>query len=159
MIKTRYPIALEIDDQPFSIVVNEPTKAQQKKIGDIFDKSALEHSKRDSLQSELNETQNEFDINKQILSEDDVNDRHSILLEQKAHNKRIPQILKDITELDKTLTNMSETLNEAFAKRFDLLVSGNDKAALKKEIETKNINYQVLFNAISELVKKEKVKK
>lgn len=160
MIKTRFDISLEIDEKPFSVTVNDkPNQAQKQELEEISDKYSAEFAVRETLQFELEEKTNEFDINKSILEHGSVLEKSSVWLVQKSLNKEIFALKAKLKELNKNISKLYELLEDGYRKRFDLLVSGVDKIALKKEITDKSISYQSLFEAMGKLIIKEEEKK
>jgi hypothetical protein len=159
MIQTKYNVTLDIDSKLFVVVVSEPTKAQKQEIANISEKHSEKLTHRDSLQAELNEAQEEFDINKQILEFGTVVEKSKVWLPQKGLNKQIHKLKKELNEIDKGLIDVNKMIEEMLAKRFEMVVSGADKISLQKEIEAKDIEYRIIFNAMAELIKEEKEKK
>lgn len=158
-IKTKYDIPFDIDENSFSVVVSEPNKSQKQELKVLVDKSKDHYTKRDSLQTELSEAQEEFEINKHILADGKVLEKASVWLEQKALNKQIFKLRKEIDSIDKGLISVNEALEEIYKKRFELLISGADKVSFKKEIEEKGIEYRTIFESIASLIKAAKEKK
>ncbi|MGB3751873.1 MAG: hypothetical protein WA945_09925 [Arcobacteraceae bacterium] len=159
MIKTKFNISIEIDDKPFSISVQEPTKKQVEEMQEVSNKYKGEYEKLDASKNELKEAQNEFDINKQILEYGKVTEKASVWMEQKKLNKKIFTLKPQITESERTITSISKMIEELLEKRFDLLVGGADKTSLKKECDDKGISFETIIAAIGKLVEKQKEKK
>lgn len=159
MIKTRYEIELEIDDTKFKVTLNEPNAAQKDEMKVLAVESSAVYEKRDALQSSLSEKKEEFEVNKLLVKESGVIDKVKLLLEQKSLNKEIFALKRDIDEIDKNTISINESIETLFAKRFELLIGGPDKTALKKVIEEKGINYRVIFETLSKLALDTKEKK
>jgi len=160
MIRTKFPITIEIDDKPFSIVVAEKmSQAQQSELDEVTDKYKSDYEKKDTLQASLSEAIEEFEINKHILADGKVIDRVIVMFEQKALNKTIFNLKKEITELDRNIVGLNKAIAELFEKRYDLSVSGTDAAILKKEISDLGIGFQAIFNELGILIKEAKEKK
>lgn len=159
MIKTRYNLTLEIDNESFNITLSEPNAAQKEEMTLLANESSAIYEKRALLQSELDEKIEEYELNKLLTKESGVIDKVKLLLEQKKLNKEIYALHKCIAEIDKSNTNINEALNTLYKKRFDLLVSGADKVKLKEAIENKGVEYRVLFGALGKLVIEAKEKK
>lgn len=159
MIKTRHEIVLVIDESKFSIVASEPTKAQREELEAIAKGRMEEFENRTRIQTQLNEAKEEFAINKEILAHGGVIEKVKVMFEQKALNKQIFSLQKELADATKDASALSKMTEEVYAKRFDMQISGADKTALKKEIEDKNIGYQTIFEAIGTLVVESKEKK
>ena len=160
MIQTKFPITVEIDDKSFSVDVSEKmSSTQQEELQAITDKHQSNFEQKDSLRAELLEAQEEFEINKHILSDGKVVDRLKVMFEQKSLNKKIFNLKKDIADSSKDSIGLDKAIEELFEKRFDLSVRGADAAALKKEISELNIGFQTIFQEFSELIKEAKEKK
>ncbi|MCX6076430.1 MAG: hypothetical protein NTW78_06015 [Campylobacterales bacterium] len=158
-ISTKYPVEIEIDETKYSVTVSEATKAQTNEIDVVSQGYKEELNKRAPIQEQLNEAREDFAINKEILAHGSVVEKVKVMFEQKALNKEIFRLERELEVIDKSSTNFGEMLEDIFSKRFDLQVSGADKASLKKEIENKSIGYKNIFNEIGELVTKSKEKK
>lgn len=159
MIKTIFVLALCIDEKSFEFTANEPTKEQVAQMSATIKKSQEGYEGRDALLEDLQELQEEYVINKQILELGTIGEKISTMFEQKKLNKKIFAIKKEIAELDKNLVSFNDVIEEMYAKRFELLISGMHKAELKKELEDKNIKYGIFFDAVSHLIKEAKEKK
>lgn len=158
-ILTKYPIEIEVDETPFNIVVSEPNKQQKEELKEIIAKSRQLYSKRDAIKISLSEKEEEFEINKHILKDGKKSQRVEVMLEQKKLIKYIFKEKSELIECDNGIVSVDKTIENIFSKRYDILISGQDKESLKDEIDKKAIPYQVFFDSIAELIVKAKEKK
>jgi len=159
-IKSKYPIKISIDDKPFSIVACQMMTASQKdELSEVTDKHSESFEKRDSLQLEITSYKEEFEINKHILSHGKVTQIVAVMFEQKTLNQDIFRLEKEMRELDKNIVSLNKAMEEIYERRFDLSVSGADKDALKKEMQTIGLSYQAIISEINGQVKEAKEKK
>jgi len=159
MIKTKHMTELEIDENKFSITVSEPTKAQRDELSLISKDYQVAIDEIRPLQVQLNELMEEFTINKEILAHAIVIEKLKVVFEQKALYKEILRIQKELKTIDKNYIDFSVTVSNFFSKKFDFMVSGEGKDALKKEMQDKEISYQTIVEVIEDLIAPSKEKK
>ena len=152
-LKSKYDLPIEVDGIEYNITVTNANKAQTQELEEVVEKNRGLYTQRDSIQAELTESEEEFEINKHILAHGTVFNKVEVMFEQKALNKKIFKLKKELALLDKDLISINEALENVFKKRFELLVMGEDKATLSKELESKSIPYQMLFESIEKLIK------
>ncbi|WP_455756474.1 hypothetical protein [Sulfurimonas sp.] len=160
MIKTRYPIKIEIDDKSFEIVVPAlMTSTQKDEISAVRDKHLNDYEKRDAVQLELNEANETFEINKHILDHGKIVEKAKTMFEQKTLNKKIFELKRELAQIDKTIPDLSKLTEELCEKRFEVAVTGSDKSALKEYLAETGVSYQLLFSEFNEKVEEAKEKK
>lgn len=156
MIKTRYKIALQIDEDTFNIEFVTPSKAKQEEFKKSFEQY-------DKIFEELNEKQNEvefmqttMELNKESIdSTDDKEQKLKLLNEQKKNLSTLKKLKEQLKQIGKKEIN----LDELAKSRFAVSTVGADKASLMAVIEQKNISYLGLMEEIESLVSKAKEKK
>ena len=159
-IKTKFPICIEIDDNNFNIVVSDYlSKEQKEQLESVKEKYDENFHKQSNLQEMLEQKSEEFAINKHILECGDIVEKVGVMFEQKKLNKEIFQLKKEIEQLQSTSKTLNEALEEIYAARYEIMVSGDDKSKLKKEIEQLNISYSRLFEEFGEKMKEALKKK
>jgi len=159
-IRTKFNVSIEIDEKQFKVsVLDKISSKKQAEIKETSEKHKDSFLKRDALQSELNTATQEFEINKYILEDSKFVGKIKVALEQKSLNRDISKLNQEIKDVDENITSLQDAMEEIFEKRYDIAVSGADKAALKKEVVELGISYQVLSEEFEKLIKAEKEKK
>lgn len=159
MIKTQYDIEIQIDSENFSVTLKEPNSAQREELAELSKERIGLYEKRSELVAAQDEKNGEFAINKELISCSTIVDKLPLLFEQKKINSEINKLKREVEQVDKSLKDASTVLGSLYAKRFDLLVSGAGKGALKKVVEEKGISYLLLFENFSKLAGEAKEKK
>lgn len=166
-IKTKFDLEVEINDKLYKVdMLDKVPEKNRKELKAIAEKSEDVVSKRNSLLEELTEKTQEFEINQNILEAvkkeeaptKDVNTLE-INIEQKALLKNISKLKKEVEDLNGQYEENQKTSEEVLKKRYDLTVSGADKAKLKKEIEFLEVPFGVLFAELATLIADKKKKK
>ncbi len=154
-IKIFIPVTVEIEDKSFLVEVREATPADIQEI----EKTSVEEEKARKevvrVLGEFNEVSETMRINDGILeTEEKLVERGKLWLEQRS-------LLKERKRLSALLKEQPETIDfrEAFRKRFDLLVRGENKAALEEEMKKYSISYKQVIEEIELLIKEAKKKK
>jgi len=175
MIITKYPIIIEIDGVEHKLTLAEPNKQQQQTLREIHDVRNSKSTKLSAMYAQLEEKTEEYSLNKQLLSsmqllehpdesqdkEDKsitdkakmilkkAGDKVSLLLEQKTLNREIAVLRTKIDELNLDAIGAEDSLELAYKERFELLVSGEGKAAVKNIVENYGILYRQLFEELN----------
>lgn len=156
VILTVYALVVPINDKSFSITISEPNEKQSSQLTAMIKEHSTANDKRSDLQQKLRTVMEEFDLNKTILEHAEGEEKLTLSLEQKALNREIPQLMTDIDALSGDLEKSTIAYKEMYEKKFELLISGKDKALLKKELKDMRIDYATLFESIGILAKKAK---
>lgn len=159
MIKTKYDVAIMIDEREFNVVLCEPKKQDKEELKALSESRLESFKMRDALSAKIAEKTEEYELNKQLLKEVGLVDKAKLLWEQKELNRELHTLRKEISDLDAGSASIDEALESLFKKRFDLLVSGADKEALKSVVETHGVAYKELFLELGKLVAEAKEKK
>lgn len=159
MIKTQYEITLQIDEEKFSVTLRDPSTAQREELTNLSKENLAAFEKRAVLAETLREKENEYELNKEIISCSSLIEKLPLLLEQKKATVEIGRLKKEIKEVDESLKNASNTLDALYEKRFDLLVGGTDKLRLKETVKQKGVLYSILFEHFAQLALEAKEKK
>ncbi|MDR1008011.1 MAG: hypothetical protein LBL65_05555 [Campylobacteraceae bacterium] len=167
MITTKYKVTIEINDKTYVVNVKDPSGSEKIKLEkEAEDKLAPlkqrveEEKKKAEIDAEIEELANALEINKELIKESKITDKLSLLLENKSLNKRIAELKKEkagIKEIDIRLA--SDTLEKLNRYKFDLLISGDDKEALKTACESEGVSFTTLWEEISKEANKEYEKK
>lgn len=159
MIKTKYDVTIAIDEREFNVVLSEPKKQDKEELKALSESRLETFKMRDALSAKLAEKTEEYELNKQLLKEVGLVDKAKLLWEQKELNRELHTLRKEINDLDAGSASIDEALESLFKKRFDLLVSGADKEALKSVVETHGVAYRELFVELGKLVAEVQEKK
>jgi len=159
MIKTKYDVTIAIDEREFNVVLSEPKKQDKEELKALSESRLETFKLRDALSAKLAEKTEEYELNKQLLKEVGLVDKAKLLWEQKELNRELHTLRKELGDLDAGSASIDEALESLFKKRFDLLVSGADKEALKSVVETHGVAYRELFVELGKLVAEEREKK
>lgn len=159
MIKTKYDVKIAIDEREFNVVLSEPTKRDKEELKALSESRLGTFKARDALSAKLAEKSEEYELNKQLLKEVGLVDKAKLLWEQKELNRELHTLRKEIGDLDAGSASIDEALELLFKKRFDLLVGGADKDALKSTVEMHGVAYRELFLELGKLVVEAKEKK
>lgn len=153
-MKTRFPIILQIDDNSYEVVYSLPTKAQQKTLSELGteDETAIENYVKQSKQLELLESTRAN--NTLLIPELKGDERKEVLLEQRSLLKQIEKLMPEVEKAAKV-----KLTDKAAEKRFELLVSGDDKVQLEADAKAKDISISKLMQEIFLGVSKAKEKK
>lgn len=154
-IKIFIPISVEIEDKVFPIEVREATLADTQEIEKISVEEEKARKELMKIYGELSEVNETMRINDGILeTEGNFVERGKLWLEQRS-------LLKERKRLNALLKEQPDQIDfrEAFKKRFDLLVRGENKAALEEEMKKYSISYKQVIEEIESLVKEAKKKK
>ena len=159
MIVTKHKIALVIDDTTYHVVVADATKSQEKELKEYaksYDTALETFTKANSSYMTLAD---EYKLNKVLLEEPTLIERITIALEQKQLIKKINTAKEAIIDAGEVLNNPSVSLAQIFEKKYDLLITGADAAALKKVVLEKNVGFEKLFAEVNQVVEQVKQKK
>jgi hypothetical protein len=187
MIITKYPISIEIDGVEHKLVLAEPSLVQQRALQEAYDAHNSTSVKLSALHVELEAKTNEYSINKQLLgsmaileasdaekSENEeqksalnkvktllkkAGDKISLLMEQKQLNREIAALRAAISELNESRDTNNSALELTYKERFEVLVSGEGKLAVKNIIDNSEVSYTELFEEINRLAIEYKKKK
>lgn len=155
---TTFAIVMSIDNKEFSVTASAPSKKDKEALEKIGDKNLSLQRERLSLQEELEYLKRDYSINEAILDDAPIVQRAKGYMEQRECNNKIHALYKDIQEVNDALGLSDNSLESIHAKRFDLIVSGEDKSALKQEIVDKGISFIDVSAYIAKLIESEKEK-
>lgn len=151
-------ISLAYGDKIYNLEVAELTKEQKKLLGEkigVEQKKVYEYRAVKIPFTELVDT---YDTNKALLENDkeiSVIEKVKMLWEQKNLLSQIKAMRPDVEAKAKETLHFGEIAKE----QFDMLISGEGKIALVKELDDAEESYEKIINIILETVKKEKEKK
>lgn len=151
-------ILLVYGEKVFDIEVAELTKEQKTSISE---KIKVEQNKVfvfRTLKTEFVELVDAYDTNKALLENDDsmsIVDKVKLLWEQKNLLREIKSMRPEVEVKANELLHYEEIAKE----HFEMMISGEGKIALVKELDDAKESYEKIINIILETVKKEKEKK
>jgi len=151
-------ISLVYGEKVYDLEVAELTKEQKELIGE---KIRVEQNKvltYRAIKTEFVELTDALETNKALLENDDsmsIADRVKILWEQKNLLREIKSKRPKLEEKAKEPLHYEEIAKD----HFEMLVLGEGKNALVKELDDAKESYEKIINIILETVEKEKEKK
>lgn len=151
-------ISLAYGDKVFDIEVAELTKAQKESLGEKFKVEQNKVFAFRALKTEFTDLVDAYDTNKALLENDDtisIVEKVKMLWEQKKLLADIKTMRPDVEKKAKEPIYLEEIAKE----QFEMIIYGEDKASLMKEIDEDKGSYQTILDTILETVKKEKEKK
>jgi hypothetical protein len=167
MIYTKYRVTVEINDKSYVVSVKDPSGAEKQKLEkEAEDRLAplrakvQEEKRKAEIDAEIEELTNTLEINKELIRESKITDKLSLLLESKSLNKKISELKKEranIKELDIRLAG--DTLEKLNRYKYEILIAGEDKEALKQACENEGVSFTTLWEEIQKEVSKEYEKK
>jgi hypothetical protein len=167
MIQTKYKTSIEINDKTYVVTVKDPSTAEKIKLEKAAEEKLAplkenveEERKKAVIDTQIEEIAYTLEINKEMILESKIADKLSLLLENKSLNKRLSELKKEranIKDVDiKAINDTVEALNK---NKFDLLITGEDKQALKNACEDEGVSFTTLWDEIRKEVLKEQEKK
>lgn len=157
-IVTTFEIEVKIDNTPFTVVASSPSKEAKEELENSAEGLISMQTRRADIFAELEYLQKDYELNEEILKHSSLIDKAKGYLQQKERNDKIYALQKEAKALTKELEELNITLEDIHAKRFELLIGGRDKAALKAEVLQKNIPFMELNSYINELIARQKEK-
>jgi len=167
MLRTKYNITLEIDDEQFFIEVKEPSKTEKIKLEkhledktSIFKKQIENEKEAETLTIEIEEAEELLNTNKELSRESGIIDKLSLLLENKKLTSKISELKKRRSSIEKIdIKAMNTAFEEVAKEKYEILVSGNDKEKLKEYMKNNGVSYSLLWEEMQKEVLKAHEKK
>ncbi len=156
MIKTKYDITLEIDEQKFELVYVNPSKSKQEDFKKTFETYNAVIEEVQDKQNEIEFLNTQISLNADLI--DTLEDKDKKLKALGEQRKSIDK-LKTLKDELKILGKKELDLDVLSKERFTICITGDGKEKLIKAIEDKSINYYELMDEIDNLVAKAKEKK
>lgn len=154
-IKIFIPITVEIEDKSFKIEVRDETVADMEEIDKVSADADAVKDRLMKIYGELGEVEEQMRINDGILEgEENILERGKLWLEQRTLSKTKKRLKEELKS-----NPLEIDYRDAFKKRFEILVKGDDKVALEEEMKKYNIPYKRIIDEIDELKKALKKKK
>lgn len=168
MIQTKYDVTVQINDQEFKIAVRDPNRKEklllEKTAKDktaVFENEIKKEKELNELKIELDECKNLFETNKELLRDGGITSRIATLLENKSLAKKISELEKKRASYNISLN--AQKIDEAFEsvarEKYDLLISGEDKATLLSACEEYGVSLQQIWQEIAKEAAKAMEKK
>lgn len=159
MIKTKYKIEINIDDDIFHVEIKEPDLKEKKELElknetskELLGKIEELANDETKTNNRLNEINDLISVNNEILRACSLGDKVKILLENKELIKERAGLLKEKEKYGKStdlLKDFDEALENAFKFKSELLIGGADKDRLLKELNIKNIAHKKLWDDLN----------
>jgi|GEM_PF-6982083 len=151
-------ISLEYGDKVFDIEVGELTQAQKNSIAKKVTIEQAKITTYHTIKVAFTEMVDTYDTNKALLENDaamSIVEKVKLLWEQK-------KLLNDIKTMRPEVEEKAAEplLFEEIAKeQFEMMITGDSKASLMKEIENDKASYQTILDTIFKMIAQEKEKK
>lgn len=151
-------ISLAYGDKVYDLEVAELTKAQKASLGEkikVEQNKVYEYRAVKKAFSELTDT---YDTNKALLENDKdipVIEKVKMLWEQKNLLSQIKAMRPEV----ETKANEPLHFEEIAKEQFEMMITGDGKITLMKDMDDVKESYEKVLNTILETVKKEKEKK
>ena len=158
-IVTLIPVSITIDDVDFNVTARDPSKKELEAINAPLAGFFEEEEIYKEVVYELEMLKREFTLNKQMSAESSATDKMSLFVENKKLNREIFTKNKERDTLRKGLDKHDKEFAKAHEKRFDLVISGDDKEKLRDKIINSSISFNELFEYIAKTVAAEREKK
>lgn len=151
-------VSLAYGEKVFDIEVAELTKAQKTSLGEKIKVEQKKVYEYQAIKTEFKDLIATYDTNKALLENDDtipIVEKVKMLWEQK---KLLGEIKTMRPEVEKK-ANEPLHYEEIAKEHFEMMISGEGKIALMKELDDAKESYEKIINIIMETVQKEKEKK
>lgn len=151
-------VSLAYVEKVFDIEVAELTKAQKTSLGEKIKVEQKKVYEYQAIKTEFKDLIATYDTNKALLENDDtipIVEKVKMLWEQK---KLLGEIKTMRPEVEKK-ANEPLHYEEIAKEHFEMMISGDGKIALVKELDDAKESYEKIINIIMETVQKEKEKK
>lgn len=151
-------ISLAYGDKVYDLEVSELTKAQKASLGEKIKVEQNKVYEYRAVKKTFSELTDMFDTNKALLENDKdipVIEKVKMLWEQKNLLSQIKAMRPDF----EAKANEPLHFEEIAKEHFEMMITGEGKIALVKEMDDVKESYEKVVNTILETVKKEKEKK
>ncbi len=167
MIETRFEVPININGSIFNVIVRELRPAEKKtleKIGEEQKKILEEQSAKDRKKEEnaiaLQEAENALEVNREMLGLVDLKDRLPLFVEIKKLGFEIGGLKRERLNLDRSdFTKANDALERIYKEKFNFVVEGEEKDALREMVVECNISFQTLWGAIDHEISEQTKKK
>jgi hypothetical protein len=154
-MRTKFPFEINIDESKFKLEYKELNKNESGELIKEYGKAQAIMGQIQELKAQIVLLEEKKSIKKELAS----------CQEGKDKAKTIRETLDLISRLEAKRNELNEResaeidLDALIKKRFDLTVSGEDRAKFQAEIESKGLSYLSVMNAIDEAIEAERSKK
>jgi len=159
MIRTTYPLEIEIDDITYKVDYKAFNNKVQDELQKNKDASIKKFEKKDAKVHELNFKKEQFALNAEILKDAVKTQKVEILIEQKKIKQEIFDLEVEIEKLVKDADPLKDDIEKTNERIFDMMVTGSNATALKAVLVEKGIDYQIVLNLLGDLASKVSEKK
>jgi hypothetical protein len=168
MIRTKYDITVQINEQEFRICVRDPNSKEKQLLEKlarektaIFEDDIAKEKELNAIKIEIEEIKTLLETNKQLLKEGGITDKIKTLVENKSLAKKLTELEKKRLQNSVNLNSLkiSEAFEAVARERYEMLVSGADKNSLRAACEEQGVSLQQLWREIGDEVQKALEKK
>lgn len=167
MIETRYTIPIGIGGEIFTVTVRELNPAEKKKLELIgadnkalIEQETMKEKNIREVEIALEEAQNTFETNKELLNLVDLKEKVSLFFENKKLSKQIADLKREKLSLARPdFTQANFSLETLYKEKTNLAIEGVGKEALLKEMTQNNVSHMRLWEEVSLKIDEEIKKK
>lgn len=166
-LRTKFDFDLELDEVPYKLTFNLVNKTIKEKLDLLLDANKKEFEESDGKRFELKEYLDLKRVNDELLATytTDVKggitleQRTSLLLENKGYVKSINSLEKEIKNLDKDLKDVNVSVENYYKEMLKLCITGEDKMKFFKAVDDAGISYSLVNAYVTEAVRAAQEKK
>lgn len=150
-------VVIELNKKDFHIEVDELSSEQKKEFGEKFLAERAKWTAWDEALTRFNDVNDQYLINRELLgnAEMSITEKVKMLWEQKDLLLQLRPLRVDMEIKAKVPVNFDGLAKE----QFELIVTGEGKESLIKEMEASGKSYRDMLNQILPKVAEEKEKK
>jgi len=167
MIKIHTKVPVDVDGSIFNLTVRD-VFPDEKKILEQIAKEQKEHIEEEKVKERkktkneiaLQEAEDTLAVNKKILGLIDPKGRLSLLVEIKKLGIEVGKLKLERLDLeDPNYTKANDALERIYKEKFNFVVGGEEKEALKKMASEHNISFQRIWEEIDDGITEQNKKK
>ncbi|DAB36616.1 MAG TPA: hypothetical protein CFH80_03945 [Sulfurospirillum cavolei] len=167
MIETRFEVPVTINGTVFNVTVRELRPAEKKaleKIGEeqkgLLEEQSAKERKSEENAIALQEAQHALEVTREILTLVELKDKLALFIEIKKIGFEIARLKRERLSLERSdFTKANDALERIFKEKFNFIIGGDNKEALKNTIEECNVSYQSVFAEINAEIEEQTKKK
>ncbi len=168
-LRTSFDIDMELDEVPYKLTFKLVNKQIKEKLDSLLDENKKEFEESDTKRFMLKEYMDLKRVNDELLAtyttDEDVKggitleQRTSLLLENKGYVKSINSLEKEIKNLDKDLKDVNVSVENYYKEMLESCITGEDKIKFFKAVDDAGISYTLVNAYVTEAVRAAQEKK
>lgn len=149
MIQTNHTLDIAVNDTVYTVTVRELKPSEKQILETMVEPYEKQNEVVKTAFAEVEASKREFAINKELIEASDLTQKVALLFENKGLNRAIVKQTKICEDAIKTLEKLEPSVEKAYIKRFDFMVSGEGRNDFEKVIKDLGISYHKIFESIS----------